>query len=568
MGLFKFKMRKREQKDNQGSRSANVNNNNQESNPQSFTFKAFESISKRLNFLRKSSLIRPLSKPQVAVEKEIAKIGAENIIDVYRVNKWVYALIFYDERERPTYKPVEPYLTPEQFKVFSEVKDIISKEPVGLLPEYFPSFERAIRFYAEYVIIIAKRYGMKIPEGVFGVSKIAYYLARDLHGYGEIDPLVRDPWVEDIVGDGGGIPVYIFHRRHEWLRTTVVPEVEEMEKIVKLLAFRARRNINVATPIVEGNLKPEGFRVHLTLGVVSGRGSTFTIRKYTAEPLTLADLVRLRSIDERIAGYLWLAVDHITSMLVAGPMGSGKTTLLNAIAMMIKPEAKIVTLEDTPELRLPHENWVPMYTRPSFEPGVKDIDLFELLKSSLRQRPEYVIVGEIRGSEAYTFFQAITIGHGGLGTIHGESIEQVIRRLQSPPMNVPRELIPLVKVYILLGILRAEEGIKRRMIELREAAGYDPRTQSVTLNTLFIYDPAEDSWSLPGRSLLVDYIAEKIGMKEWDIREDWARRATVIKYLAVKRIKYNELATYVRRYRTNPEATYREAESVVGRVEI
>ncbi len=502
------------------------------------------------------------------VKEKIRRVGAQNVIDLYRVNRWIYALIYFDEKGRITYMPIEPYLTPDQKAILAEVKDIIGKEPIGLLPEYFPSFERAIRFYANYLLIIVKKYGIKVPEGVFGISKLAYYLARDLHGYGDIDPLVRDPWVEDIVGDGGGIPIYIFHRKHEWLRTTIVLDVEEMEKTVKLLAFRARRNINVATPIVEGNLKPEGFRVHLTLGVVSGKGSTFTIRKYTAEPLTLADLVRLRSIDERIAGYFWLAVDHITSMLIAGPMGSGKTTLLNAIAMMIKPEAKVVTLEDTPELRLPQENWVPMYTRPSFEPGVKDIDLFELLKSSLRQRPEYVIVGEIRGAEAYTFFQAITIGHGGLGTIHGESIEQVIRRLQTPPMNVPRELIPLVRVYVMLGILKSGEGIKRRLLELREATGYDIRNQTVILNELFKYDPAEDTWNLMGRSALVEMISEKTGMKEWDVKEDWARRATIIKYLASKKVKYSELASYIRRYRLNPEAVYREAESVVGRVEI
>ncbi len=562
--LFKFRLRK-ENREEVKRRLIELSRQTQKSS----ALNVFVNIKNRFkNFGIKEGLKYASTGIQETLKNVVARVGAQNVIDLYRVNRWVYALVYFDEKGRITYRPVEPYLVPEQEYVLTEVKDIIGKEPLGLLPEYFPSFDKAIKFYANYLLIIVRKYGIKVPEGVFGISKLAYYLARDLHGYGEIDSLVRDPWVEDIVGDGGGIPVYIFHRKHEWLRTTITLDIESMEKIVKLLAFRARRNINVATPIVEGNLKPEGFRVHLTLGVVSGKGSTFTIRKYTAKPLTLADLVRLRSIDERIAGYFWLAVDHITSMLIAGPMGSGKTTLLNAIAMMIKPEAKVVTLEDTPELRLPQENWVPMYTRPSFEPGVKDIDLFELLKSSLRQRPEYVIVGEIRGAEAYTFFQAITIGHGGLGTIHGESIEQVVRRLQTPPMNVPRELIPLVRIYVMLGILKAESGIKRRLIELREAAGYDVKTQSVILNELFQYDPAEDTWGLMGRSILLGMISEKTGMKEWDIKEDWSRRATIIKYLASKKVKYSELASYIRRYRLNPEVVYREAESVVGRVEI
>ncbi|MEB3817077.1 MAG: type II/IV secretion system ATPase subunit, partial [Desulfurococcales archaeon] len=357
------------------------------------------------------------------------------------------------------------------------------------------------------------------------------------------------------------------HRVHGWLRTTVYLSRDDADRIARLLVLRARRNISVAHPIAEGSLTPEGYRAHVALHVVTRRGSTFTIRKYAEEPFTLPRLVALHSIDPRIAGYLWLSVDHIVSMLIGGPMGSGKTTLLNTIAMLLRPEYKIVTLEDTPEIFLPHENWVPLITRPSFEAGVEDIGLYDLLRSSLRQRPEYLIIGEIRGEEAYTFFQAIAVGHGGLATIHGESIAHIVNRLRSPPMNVPLELLPLVKVYILNLNYPSESGLRRRVADVKEAEHVDPETGRLTLNTLATYDPSSDTWEISPRSKVIEFISERTGISVLELREEWERRSTIMKYLGVSgKYDMRTVLEYIKRYAVEPDSVYGEAEARAGRV--
>jgi len=258
----------------------------------------------------------------------------------------------------------------------------------------------------------------------------------------------------------------------------------------------------------------------------------------------------------------------VMSFMVLGPMASGKTTLLNAIAMMIRPEAKIVTIEETPELRLPHENWVPMTVRPSFEPGVKDITLFELLKSALRQRPEYIIVGEIRGREAYTFFQAMAVGHGGLTTIHGESVQAVLSRLENEPMNIPRVLIPLIKAFVHMGRVKVRGEIMRRVLRVVETVGIDTATKEVILNEVYTWDPVTDSWKFAGRSYAFEHIATNRGLPLSEVYKDFERRKVVLKWMEQKNmVRFSEVADVLRKYYQDPEETYRHAESELRRIE-
>ncbi len=509
-----------------------------------------------------------------------AKVSSSSIVDFYRIHEFSAVLVYYEHDLTLTYKVLEPVLSPVEAEVLEELRRILLNESSWLrLPEplhfkdavgvIYDSLRELLRGSLKH--LLARLRDSLQARGrslAYSVLKLSYYIARDVFGYGPLDPLIRDPYVEDISGEGDS-RVYVYHRVHGWLRTSVYLSREEADRLAKLLVLRARRNISVAHPISEGSLIPEGYRVHVALGVVTRRGSTFTIRKYAEEPFTLPRLVALHSIDPRIAGYLWLAVDNIVSMLIGGPMGSGKTTLLNTVAMLLKPEYKIVTLEDTPELFLPHENWVPLVTRPSYEPGVEDIGLYDLLRSSLRQRPEYLIIGEIRGEEAYTFFQAIAVGHGGLATIHGESVEHVVNRLRSPPMNVPVNMIPLVRVYILTRNYPTSEGLARRVTEVREAEGVDAATGRILLNTLASYDPGSDRWEVAPKSVVLDMLAERLGLSILELREEWERRATIMKYLAEKRL-YDAatVVSYVKRYAVDPDPVYGEAEAYVGRVTI
>ncbi len=501
----------------------------------------------------------------IKAKKELPK-KRTLVKNIYAVNPpYAYVMIYIDEKGILRYNVLEPYLVPEEKIYYKEMKELILEEakiPIAALRDY----RMASEVLSKTIDEIVRRYRIRLQKE--SIDKIKYYIVRDLVGYGKIDPMYRDPYVEDIVCDGHNIHVYVYHRDFEWMPTNVIFESpDELESFIRKLAFRAGQSITYARPIVEGPLPPEGFRVHLTLKEVSRRGSTFTIRKYSIEPYTVINLLKFNTLSTDTAAYLWLLIDNVMSFMVLGPMASGKTTLLNAVAMMIRPEAKIVTIEETPELRLPHENWVPMTVRPSFEPGVEDITLFELLKSALRQRPEYIIVGEIRGKEAYTFFQAMAVGHGGLTTIHGESVQAVISRLENEPMNIPRVLIPLVKAFVHMGRVKVRGEIMRRVLRVVETVGIDTATKEVILNEVYVWDPVTDTWKFSGRSYAFEYIATNRGLPLSEIYKDFERRRIVLEWMKQKNmVKFSEVADILRKYYQDPEETYRHAESELRRI--
>src|SRR6266702_3822274 len=257
----------------------------------------------------------------------------------------------------------------------------------------------------------------------------------------KIDPMMRDPWIEDISCNGSGIPIYIWHRKYESIPTNVVFQTaEELDKFILKLSYMSGRARSIAQPVLDATL-PDGSRIQMTYEKeVTRRGSTFTIRKFRERPLTVSDLCIYNTLGAEMAAWFWYIIEKQASVVLVGGTASGKTTTLNTLAMFIKPNAKIVSIEDTSEIQLPHENWLSSVVRAGFgvTGEVSEITLFDLLKNAMRQRPEYIIVGEVRGAEAYTLMQAIATGHGGLATLHADSAEAAIHRLESEPMNIPR----------------------------------------------------------------------------------------------------------------------------------
>jgi len=395
---------------------------------------------------------------------------------------------------------------------------------------------------------------------------VAYYLARDLVGYGRLDPLIRDQYIEDISCNGLFTPVFVYHSEFEWLTTGITfNDRAELERIVMKLALRSGREPSLARPIVEGVLRPEGYRVHIVLDVVSRRGHSFTIRKFRAEPFTIVELLRRRTLDEGVAAALWAAIQYKQGVVIYGPTGSGKTTLLNALAMLLPPEYKIVTVEDTPEIYIPfHDNWAAMHTRFSDMPGVQNVTLQTQVESALRLRPDVIIVGEIRSLEAFAFFQALATGHGGLTTVHAESADVLIRRLASPPMNVPKSLIAAAKLYV--NILRIERGGKvfRKVTRVDETSVYDPGRDEVVLGRLFQWLSSEDEWRLARReSSFVKSIAELLVVRPEDVWRDLQMRATVLRWAVKRNMDMLELHETVRMYMRDPDRVYQEALSEV-----
>ncbi len=399
---------------------------------------------------------------------------------------------------------------------------------------------------------LIKDYKLDIPAASH--DKILYYLKRDFLGYSKIDIMLRDPKIEDISCDGVAIPVYVWHRDYESIPSNVMFSTrEELASFIVRLAYKSGGQITVASPILEGNL-PEGFRTHLTLDEVSKRGSTFTIRKFRDEPPTIVDLMIWGTISPRVAAYLWICVESLKSLLIVGPTASGKTTTLGALAMFIRPELKIVTIEELREIKLPHQNWIPMVTRVSSQAGVEQVGLFDLLKSALRQRPDYIIVGEIRGEEAYTLLQAISTGHGGISTIHADSVSTAMKRLLTKPMDIPGMLIPLMSTLVMMERVKIGDRFVRRSVNVSEVISFNEQNKSTTLNTLFEWTgDLKDSFEMRGQSNVFKQLADAKHVPEDEIYTDMEVKEQLLQWMLSKKLRtYKEVTDIIRRYYYNP----------------
>jgi flagellar protein FlaI len=366
-------------------------------------------IRTKLNFILKRKAPPKETKNQLPVEINKAALTFKEFYPVHA--PFGYAGIEADERTgNLQYLVIEPTMNSQEQEVLEEIKKHLKTEIVVPL-DVLHDEKRTDEFLSKHIQKVIRKFKLAVSSDA--VNKFLYYVKRDFLGYGAIDILIRDQNIEDISCNGANVPVYVWHRKYESLETNIIyPFHEELDAFITRLAYKTGHQISVARPILEGTL-PEGFRAHLTLDEVSKRGDTFTIRKIKADPYTIVDLLKFGTTSPQMGAYFWVLVENLRSIMVAGATASGKTAFLNAIGMFIKPEMKVVTIEEVREIRL-HDNWIPMVARPSFQAGVQEVTLYDLLKSSLRQRPDYIVVGEVRGEEAYTLFQSIAVGHGGL----------------------------------------------------------------------------------------------------------------------------------------------------------
>ncbi|MFQ5999943.1 MAG: type II/IV secretion system ATPase subunit, partial [Candidatus Bathyarchaeia archaeon] len=368
----------------------------------------------------------------------------------------------------------------------------------------------------------------------------------------------------DISADGVNIPIYVWHREYESLPTNIIFEdVDELNSFIIRLAYLAGKNISIASPMLDATL-PDGSRIQLTYGTeVTRRGSTFTVRRFRVDPLTISDLISFNTLSSDMAAYFWYAIENRASILVAGGVAAGKTTVLNCLSMFIKPELKIVSVEDTAELNLPHENWIPSVVRAGFGQdgkGTGAITLFDLLKAAVRQRPDYIIVGEIRGEEAYTLFQAMATGHLGMSTIHGESVSSVINRLGSEPMNIPRSLLTMIDAMTIQLRTEIKGKPARRTLTVTEVVGLDPRTQELLTNEVYRWDAKRDIFLYSGRSYVLERNMKSKGLREEEVREELHRRKTVLEWMVRNNIRrYTDVTAVIRDYYVDPARVYRKA---------
>jgi flagellar protein FlaI len=458
------------------------------------------------------------------------------------------------------YRVIEPELNEEEQKQLTKIENTLVEE----LEVDFSALKKtnAQKYLADKVNNVIEYYAMKMTPRAREVMD--YYIQRDFVGLASVNPMFQDPNIEDISCDGTEIPIYVYHRdpRLGSIRSTVnFPKEEDLNSFVMKLAQRCGRSISVADPLLDGAL-PDGSRIQATFGTgISMKGSNFTIRKFTKDPLTFVDLVKYGTISAEMLAYIWLAVEHNKSFLIAGPTASGKTTLLNALSLFIRPELKIVSIEDTPELRLPHENWISQVARTGFGPegasGKKlgEISLFDLLKASLRQRPDEIIVGEVRGKEAYVLFQQIATGHPGISTIHAESMEAVINRLTTPPIELPASLIQHLNILLVMTRQRRQGKYVRRIKDTVEVTGFDVQADRPFVNKAYSWDPVDDKFSYNGKSGVLKDIMEKLGTNPEGIFSEINRRVKVIEWLVNSGIRdFKNVGKVVSEYYQSPDA--------------
>ena len=383
------------------------------------------SLRKRLTIFKDKKVRYPevtIKEPRHIIVFPSFKSMSEVDVRYPLLEPFVYAHIVWDPEKRVLkYIIEEPEFTEEEKKTYALIKkdflELIDVE-LNVLQKFKKSFDY-IKSKLEHVL---EEENIDLsPESYV---KITYYVYRDFVGFNEIEPMFHDPYIEDIGCPGIGIPVYIIHRKFGSLETSIVyDEISYLNNFVIKLSERCGRYISYAKPLLDGSL-PDGSRIQATLAKdVTTKGPTFSIRKFRLSPLSPVDIINYNTGSTELMAYLWVAIENKSSMLICGGVATGKTTFLNAISMFIPPEDKIVSIEDTRELNIPHSNWIPAVSRIGFgvpEAGEKtygEVTLFELLKESFRQNPDYVLVGEVRGNEAYVMFQGMASGHCSLGTI-------------------------------------------------------------------------------------------------------------------------------------------------------
>ena len=507
----------------------------------------------------KEARVMKKAKPFKEEEEEILE-GLE-LMETLDLTEFVKVQIFLNpETSDYIYHPVEPKLAPNQKEVLDFILETLNKA-LSYNKMAMEDLDEKGDFLEKEVQTILKDYSAVIGDvNEEFMRPVRYFIRREFIGYGKINSLMLDVGVEDVSCDGTGIPVFVYHRDFGSIRTTIEFSTdEELEGFVVSLAQRAGKSISVALPILDATL-PEGHRLNATFGrEVTTRGSSFTIRKFKEDPLTITDLVKFGTLSPEMAAHFWMAVQYGDSMIFAGGTASGKTATMNAISIFIPTSAKIISIEDTREVNLPHKNWIAGITRGSAESGKDtDIDMYQLLRAALRQRPEYVLVGEVRGKETMTMFQAMSTGHVTYSTMHADSVKSIVYRLENPPISIPRVLIQVLNLVAIHNQIKVRGMRVRRITELVEIVGIEPTSLEIITNRVYKWEAAGDRFIFGGHSNLYEKVMDFEDLTRDEVVTELNRRAEVIDWMLRNNVrKFKDVSTIVAEYYEDPDKVLR-----------
>ncbi len=384
------------------------------------------------------------------------------------------------------------------------------------------------------------------------IEKVKYYLERNVDGFGKIDPLMQDPDIEDVSCSGVNTPLYVWHRKYDSIPCNISFENEKLNSFVSRIVFRAGKHISSAYPITDLALQGNHRISVLYQKEVTPKGTSFTIRKFKQDPYSVIDLISFGTVSVEITAYLWMLMEAKMSIMVIGSTGSGKTTILNAITGLVDPDYKIFSVEDVSEINIKHQNWFSLVSRTGFgTKGEGEIGLYDLIKSGVRHRPDYIIVGEIRGSEAYVMFQAMATGHGGLCTMHADSLESACKRLQQKPMDIPASYMSLMNCAIIIKRVKGQDGKStRRAVIVQEIK------TAIDYHAAFKWDPKSDYFNPQLEdSEMLQRISDQTGRNMDEILEEFEKRTIVLKWLLERGIRdFGKVSETIGKYYRDPDS--------------
>ena len=441
--------------------------------------------------------------------------------------------IYWDKKtSEMVYDVEEPKLEDDEKEALDKIEGAML-ELINLNVAVDKTIQGMVDYIDKTARLLIEELNLQISEGSY--ERIFYYLYRNFIGLNNIEPLMRDYFIEDIECNGIDTPIYIVHRVYRNIRTNIVyKDLNTLGSFVEKLAQRSGKYISYASPLLDGSL-PDGSRINATYTKdVTSKGPTFTIRKFTKIPWTPTQLIGLKALSPEMLAYFWILLQYKSNLLIAGGTSSGKTTLLNALAFFIPPEARVISIEDTRELNLSRENWLPAVARTSLGVGgVGEVDLFDLLKNSFRQNPDYVIVGEVRGKEAFVLFQGMASGHPSISTFHADSLNTVIRRLQTPPINLSPTLVNSLDCVAIMTHAIVNKKETRRLREIVEVVNVDT-TGSALINTPFIWNPKRDIFFFKKQSKVFEKISARYGVSIEELQRELILRARLLYTLSKK----------------------------------
>ena len=473
------------------------------------------------------------------------------------ISPYAFAHIYWSKTENElVYELEEPLLDSYETDLLKKIENGM-REVININVLVEKTTDAMIDYINKTAELLISELNLKVSLESY--KKIFYYLFRNFIGFNEIEPLIRDYFIEDIECNGINTPVYIIHRIYRSIRTNInFKNIDYLASFVEKLAQRCGRYISYASPLLDGSLE-DGTRVNATYTAdVTSKGPTFTLRKFTKVPWTPPQLIALNTLSPEMCAYFWLLIQYKCNILITGGTASGKTSLLNAIAFFIPPEARVVSIEDTRELHLPRENWLPAVARTSIGIGkIGEIDLFDLLKSSFRQNPDYVIVGEVRGKEAFVLFQGMASGHSSISTINADSVDTVIKRLETPPIELSPTLVNTLDAVAIMTHAIVKKQQTRRLRSIVEIVKVDPNGIALT-NTPFMWNPQDDKFYFKKDSKVFEKIMIRYGLTKEELVKEFELRTKLLNELFKKKIfNLEKIQQEINNYYKNPEDVLR-----------